>query len=246
MVPACHHQKGIRVEATSTRGRAGRPAGIRTLDDGLTERQQCIVAAIRAHLDTHGYPPSMREIGAAVGLASTSSVAHQLQVLEGKGALRKDPHRPRAYVPTGLSSDNEPDQLPAAPPAGADTSSAVHVPLVGRIAAGMPILAEQHVDDVFVLPRQVVGSGELFVLTVTGESMIDAHIADGDHVVVREQPSAENGDIVAAMLGGEATVKRLKRDGENVWLLPANASYEPICGNEATILGRVVAVLRGY
>ncbi|WP_274036683.1 transcriptional repressor LexA [Streptomyces sp. MMBL 11-1] len=218
------------------------------MDDGLTERQQSIVAAIRAHLDTHGYPPSMREIGAAVGLASTSSVAHQLQVLEGKGALRKDPHRPRAYVPTGLSSDTELDDSPAAPaaPQGADASSAVRVPLVGRIAAGTPILAEQHVDDVFVLPRQVVGSGELFVLTVTGESMIDAHIADGDHVVVREQPSAESGDIVAAMIGGEATVKRLKRDGGNVWLLPANASYQPIWGNEATILGRVVAVLRTY
>ncbi len=236
------------MEATTARGRAGRPAGIRTMDDGLTERQQSIVAAIRAHLDTHGYPPSMREIGAAVGLASTSSVAHQLQVLEGKGALRKDPHRPRAYVPTGLSSDTELDDSPAAPaaPQGADASSAVRVPLVGRIAAGTPILAEQHVDDVFVLPRQVVGSGELFVLTVTGESMIDAHIADGDHVVVREQPSAESGDIVAAMIGGEATVKRLKRDGGNVWLLPANASYQPIWGNEATILGRVVAVLRTY
>ncbi|WP_412103891.1 transcriptional repressor LexA [Streptomyces californicus] len=248
IVPACHHQEGAHVEATTTRGRAGRPAGIRTRDDGLTERQLRIVVAIRTHLEAYGYPPSMREIGVAVGLASTSSVAHQLKVLERKGALRKDPHRPRAYVPTGLSSDIEPDETPAtqAAPQGADTSSAVSVPLVGRVAAGTPILAEQHVEDVFVLPRQLVGSGELFVLTVTGDSMIDAHIASGDHVVVREQPSAESGDIVAAMISGEATVKRLKRDGGNVWLLPANASYQPIWGSEATILGRVVAVLRTY
>ncbi|MCM2431075.1 transcriptional repressor LexA [Streptomyces sp. RKAG337] len=233
------------MEATTTGNRPGRPPGIRTLDNGLTDRQQRIVAAIRTHLDTRGYPPSMREIGSAVGLASTSSVAHQLEALERKGALRKDPHRPRAYVPTGPNPQTSPDPQPTPTVAlPADASTAVRVPLVGRIAAGTPMLAEQHIDDILVLPRQVVGSGNLFVLTVTGESMIDAHIADGDHVVVREQPSAENGDIVAAMLDGNATVKRLKRDGNNVWLLPANDSYQPIWGNEATILGKVVAVMR--
>lgn len=234
------------MEAATTGNRPGRPPGVRTLDNGLTDRQQRIVAAIRTHLDTRGYPPSMREIGTAVGLASTSSVAHQLQALERKGALRKDPHRPRAYVPTGPTPETGPDDFPAAAdaPPGVGDSNAIHVPLVGRIAAGTPIVAEQHVDDVLVLPRQVVGSGDLFVLTVTGESMIDAHIADGDHVVVRAQPSAESGDIVAAMIDGDATVKRLKRDGTDVWLLPANDSYQPIWGNEATILGKVVAVLR--
>lgn len=234
------------MEANTTRKRPGRPTGIRNPEDGLTVRQQRVLAAIRTYLKIYGYPPSMREIGLAVGLASTSSVAHQLDALERRGVLRRDPGRPRAYVPAVSNPPTSPDARPVPVVAllGNDFSTAVRVPLVGRIAAGTPIGAEQHIDDILVLPRQMVGSGNLFALTVKGESMIDANIADGDRVVVREQPSAENGDIVAAMLDGEATVKRLKIDGSNVWLLPANDAFQPIWGNRATILGKVVTVMR--
>ena len=130
----------------------------------------------------------------------------------------------------------------AAPEDGRPAPS--YVPLVGRIAAGGPILADQVVEDVFPLPRQLVGDGDLFLLTVVGDSMIDAAICDGDLVVVRSQPVAENGEIVAAMIDGEATVKTLRRAHDGVWLMPANAAYQPIPGNDATILGRVVSVLR--
>lgn len=222
------------MKAVTTTSRSGRPPGIRTGDDGLTDRQRRIRRCIAESIATRGYPPSMREIGKAVGLTSTSSVAHQLHAMEKKGVLRRDPHRPRAYVVAG---DETPSTIVPDP-------AVVHAPLVGRIAAGTPITAEQHVDDVFTLPRQVVGDGDLFVLTVAGSSMIDAHITDGDQVVVRSQPDADNGDIVAAMIDGEATVKRLKRDGADVWLMPENKDYQPICGREAIILGKVTALMR--
>lgn len=221
------------------RSMPGRPPGIRADSSGLTERQRRVIEVIRDSVQRRGYPPSMREIGQAVGLSSTSSVAHQLMALERKGFLRRDPHRPRAYEVRGA-------ETPASQ-AAADTTgkpAASYVPLVGRIAAGGPILAEESVEDVFPLPRQLVGDGELFVLKVVGDSMIDAAICDGDWVAVRRQPVAENGDIVAAMLDGEATVKRFKREDGHVWLLPHNAAYQPIPGDEATILGKVVAVLR--
>jgi repressor LexA len=180
----------------------------------------------------------MREIGEAVGLTSTSSVAHQLSTLQRKGFLRRDANRPRAVevtVPaTPHDETGERDDRPA--PA--------YVPVVGRIAAGGPILAEQVVEDVFPLPRQLVGDGQLFLLQVKGDSMIDAAIADGDWVVVRQQPTADNMDIVAAMIDGEATVKTFRRADGHVQLLPANAAYSPIDGDAATILGRVTAVLR--
>ncbi|WP_098894179.1 transcriptional repressor LexA [Streptomyces sp. t99] len=221
------------MDTTSTAGRPGRPPGIRTHADGLTTRQSHIVTAIRDHIERTGYPPSMREIGAAVGLSSTSSVAHQLAALEKKRAIRKDPHRPRAY------------SLPPEPADVAELPATASVPLVGRIAAGAPITAEQEVTDVFEMPRQLVGDGELFALEVVGDSMIGAAICSGDWVTVRRQPDAANGDIVAAMLDGEATVKRLKRDEDgHVWLLPHNAAYKPIPGDEASILGRVVTVMR--
>jgi repressor LexA len=224
------------METTSTAARPGRPPGIRTHADGLTTRQSHIVKAIRDFVERTGYPPSMREIGAAVGLASTSSVAHQLSALEKKGAIRKDPHRPRAYSvpPEPADEATTTAELPAT----------AHVPLVGRIAAGAPITAEQEVADVLELPRQLVGDGELFALEVVGDSMVGAAICSGDWVTVRRQPDAVSGDIVAAMLDGEATVKRLKREDGHVWLLPHNAAYEPILGDEASILGRVVAVMR--
>jgi repressor LexA len=225
------------MDITSTAGRPGRPPGIRTHADGLTTRQSHIVTAIRDHIARTGYPPSMREIGAAVGLSSTSSVAHQLAALEKKRAIRKDPHRPRAY-----SLPPEPVDEPADV---AELPATASVPLIGRIAAGAPITAEQEVTDVFEMPRQLVGDGELFALEVVGDSMIGAAICSGDWVTVRRQPDAASGDIVAAMLDGEATVKRLKRDEDgHVWLLPHNAAYKPISGDEASILGRVVTVMR--
>ncbi len=221
-----------------SRSMPGRPPGIRTDEAGLTERQRRVIEVIRDSVQRRGYPPSMREIGQAVGLSSTSSVAHQLMALERKGFLRRDPHRPRAYEVRGV----EVARPNTAEAAGRPSTS--YVPLVGRIAAGGPILAEQTVEDVFPLPRQLVGEGELFALTVRGDSMIEAAICDGDWVTVRRQPVAENGDIVAAMIEGEATVKRLKREDGRIWLMPHNPAYEPIPGDNATILGKVVAVLR--
>lgn len=214
-------------------------------NNGLTARQRRVLEVIRDSVDRRGYPPSMREIGDLVGLTSTSSVSHQLTTLERKGYLRRDPNRPRAVevrLPEGVEPDssNDLDDL--------DSRSArpvpAYVPLVGRIAAGGPILAEQAVESVFPLPRELVGEGTLFLLRVSGDSMVDAAICDGDWVVIRQQPVAEPGDIVAAMIEGEATVKTFKRRGGKVWLMPQNSAYEPIPGDDAVILGRVVSVLR--
>ncbi|MFC5748166.1 transcriptional repressor LexA [Actinomadura rugatobispora] len=217
-------------------------------ESGLTQRQRMVLEVIRDSVQRRGYPPSMREIGEAVGLTSTSSVSHQLRALQRKGYLRRDPNRPRAVevrVPGTTPVRTEDEAYEAA---AADTSSSrpapAYVPLVGRIAAGGPILAEEAVEDVFTLPKQLVGEGTHFLLKVTGDSMIDAAIADGDWVVVRQQPVAEQGDIVAAMIDGEATVKTFKRRDGHIWLMPQNPAYEPIPGDEASVLGRVVAVLR--
>ena len=221
--------------------------------DGLTSRQRLVLETIRSSVERRGYPPSMREIGDAVGLTSPSSVKHQLTALERKGYLRRDPNRPRAMEVVQPDDARTVTALgdragvaladgDAAERDGAPTPS--YVPVVGRIAAGGPILAEQVVEDVFPLPRQLVGEGELFLLKVAGDSMVDAAICDGDWVVVRRQPVAENGEIVAAMIDGEATVKTLKRVDGHVWLLPHNAAYSPIDGDGATVLGRVVSVLR--
>ena len=207
---------------------------------GLTTRQRKVLEVIREAVERRGYPPSVREIGEAVGLTSTSSVAHQLKVLQTKGFLRRDPNRPRAVevlLPAAEDRPFEQDDVVARPvPA--------YVPLVGRIAAGGPVLAEQRVEDVFPLPRELVGEGTLFMLKVAGDSMIEAAICDGDWVVVRQQPVAENGDIVAAMIDGEATVKTYRRRDGHVWLLPHNPAFEPINGDDAVILGRVAAVMR--
>ncbi len=211
---------------------------------GLTARQRRVLQVIQESVQARGYPPSMREIGDAVGLTSTSSVAHQLTALERKGFLRRDPNRPRA-VEVRLPEEAvlEPDVQPTFDPALAQPQPA-YVPVVGRIAAGGPILAEQAIEDVFPLPRELVGEGTLFLLKVVGDSMIDAAISDGDWVVVRQQPVADNGEIVAAMIDGEATVKTFRRRDGHVWLMPQNAAYSPIPGDDATILGRVVTVLR--
>ncbi|MFI5842283.1 transcriptional repressor LexA [Catenuloplanes sp. NPDC051500] len=204
----------------------------------LTARQRRILEFIREWVEKYGYPPSVREIGEAVGLVSPSSVAYQLKELERKGFLRRDPNRPRA-VDVRPPADMVDDEA-----ARAQRPKPAYVPMLGRIAAGGPILAEQAVEEVFPLPRELVGEGEVFMLKVKGDSMIDAAICDGDWVVVRQQPTADSGEIVAAMLDGEATVKTYRRRDGHVWLMPANPAFDPIAGDDASILGRVVAVLR--
>ena len=208
--------------------------------EGLTARQRDILAVIRSTVEERGYPPSVREIGEAVGLTSPSSVAHQLGVLEKKGLLRRDANRPRALVVADDTTDASADVTGI----GDATPQAAYVPVLGRIAAGGPILAEEAVETIFPLPREIVGEGELFLLKVVGDSMVDAAICDGDWVVVRRQPTADNGEIVAALLDDEATVKTLQRREGHTWLLPHNPAYSPIDGDHATILGRVVTVIR--
>jgi repressor LexA len=211
----------------------------------LSEKQLAILGVVQRSVSQRGYPPSMREIGDAVGLASLSSVTHQLNQLELSGYLRRDPNRPRAMeilidIPTSEAATDATEPSESSAPMG----DAALVPLVGRIAAGIPITAEQQVEEVFPLPRQLVGNGDLFMLKVVGESMIDAAICDGDFVVVRSQQTAENGDIVAAMLDGEATVKVFRQRDGHTWLLPRNSNFEPIVGDHAQVLGKVVSVLR--
>jgi repressor LexA len=214
----------------------------------LTLRQRQILEVLRTTIQERGYPPSIREVADKVGLASPSSVAHQFRALEKGGFIRRDPNRPRAmeiFLPEAKPAPAEP--APAAGPLAEIIpfpARTVAVPLVGRIAAGTPILAEQHVEETFALPEDFVGHGTLFMLEVHGDSMVDAAICDGDYVVVRAQPEAENGEVVAALLDGEATVKVLKRTADHVWLLPRNELYSKIDGNEAVILGKVVTVLR--
>jgi repressor LexA len=215
---------------------------------GLTPVRRKIVEAIDDSVRRHGYAPSMREIGEAVGLASTSSVSYQLSVLEREGYLSREARRPRtaalrAPAPEAVRGrDGAREQ--------ADGPGLARVPLVGQVAAGVPILADQHIEDVFPLPRQLVGDGELIMLRVVGDSMIDAAITDGDWVVIRCESDIENGDIVAAMIESdtsadrEATVKTFKKRDGHVWLIPHNPAYVPILGDNATIVGKVVAVLR--
>jgi repressor LexA len=216
--------------------------------DGLTARQRTILSVIRDAVQDRGFPPSMREIGDAVGLQSTSSVSHQLAVLEHKGYIRRDPNKPRALDVRMPGETDEPAvsqfYVMQDDAVNAGSPTPVLVPVLGRIAAGGPILAEQLVEEVFPLPRTLVGDGTLYMLRVQGDSMVDAAIADGDWVVVRQQPDAENGDIVAAMIDGEATVKTFRRRDGHAWLLPQNPAYSPISADDASILGRVVAVLR--
>ena len=209
----------------------------------LTERQRRVYDAIRDLISRQGFAPSLREIGQAAGLKSTSSVQHQLQVLELKGYIRRDANKGRAIeiigpqdVPVSFGAELQPE--------GDAYLASRDVPLVGAIAAGTPITAEQHVEDVMRLPVRLTGTGNLFMLEVHGDSMIDAAICDGDFVVVREQQDAENGDIVAALLGEEATVKTFRQEHGHIWLIPHNPNYSPIDGTHAQIMGKVVTVLR--
>ncbi len=198
---------------------------------GLSARQVKILSAIQEGIQNNGYPPSIREIGEAAGLSSSASVQYQLKALEEAGFIRRDASLGRAIEV--VESDSN---------VIADRSR--QVPLVGRIAAGGPILAEQHIEETFPLPESIVGSGDLFMLKVVGDSMIDAAICDGDYVVIRSQKTCEKGEIVAAMIDGEATVKTFSRKDGHVWLLPANSDYQPINGDNCEILGKVTAVLR--
>ncbi|MEN3360532.1 MAG: repressor LexA [Mycobacteriales bacterium] len=237
---------------------AAEPGVVRDFPDspadgtGLTTRQRRVLEVIRESVEQRGYPPSVREIGQAVGLTSTSSVAHQLTTLERKGFLRRDPNRPRAVdvrppEPAPLPGAVRPTDRGTPEDEAAERFAhpqPAYVPVVGRIAAGGPVLAEEYIEEVFPLPRELVGTGTLFLLRVVGDSMIDAAITDGDWVVVRQQKVAENGEIIAALIDGEATVKTYRKRDGHVWLLPHNPAYAPIPGDEATILGRVVTVLR--
>jgi repressor LexA len=210
--------------------------------NALSSRQRKVLRAIRDSTEQHGYPPSLREIRDAVGLDSISAVSYQLSALEAKGFLRRHPGRPRAIelLPArSIASAPSQDTVTVLP------EDTVLVPLIGRIAAGPPILAEENFEDFIPLPRWLVPrTGELFLLTVAGDSMIGAGIRDGDLVLVRNQPDAENGDIVAAMIDGEATVKTLSLATNHVWLMPHNVAYPPLPGDDAIILGKVVSVLR--
>ena len=198
---------------------------------GLTQRQQLILKVIKEAVDAQGYPPSMREIGEAAGLASPASVKYQLEELTKKGYIKR-----KATNARSLEVSTPDDQI--AP------SKGTTIPLLGTIAAGSPILAEQTVEDRFTLPEDFVGQGELFMLKVNGDSMIDAAICDGDYVVIRAQKNAEKGEIVAAMIDGEATVKTFSKKDGHYWLLPANENFAPIPADTAEILGKVTAVLR--
>lgn len=209
----------------------------------LSERQRRILQVIQDAVVLRGYPPSIREIGDAAGLQSTSSVAYQLKELEKKGFLRRDPNKPRAVdlrhlpdAPKGASKSK-----PKTPDEAANPR---FIPVVGQIAAGSPILAEENVETYYPLPEELLGDGDLFMLKVVGESMVDAAILDGDWLVVRSQPVAEEGQIVAALIDGEATAKVFHRDSSGVWLLPRNDAFSPIRGDEAEIMGLVVSVFR--
>ena len=201
----------------------------------LTTRQVTILDFIKTATESQGYAPSMREIGEAAGLNSPASVKYQLDILEEKGFIRRDADRGRAMevvLPDSMTGE------------GAHTDKTRFIPLVGSIAAGVPITADQQVEETFPLPESLVGKGELFMLKVKGESMINAAICDGDYVVIRQQKDANNGDIVAAMIDGEATVKTFSRESGHIWLLPANDDFAPIDGDQCEVLGIVTAVLR--
>ncbi len=217
-------------------------------------RQQKILDYIQEYTAQHGFAPSVREIANAVGLASPSTVKHHLDNMEQSGLISRKEGSPRALVVSPQYSQNLESPQPPTNELGQSglgileelrADQHVHdVPLVGHIAAGAPILAEQSVEDVFTLPTRVTGTGDLFALEVKGDSMIDAAICDGDYVVVRAQPTAAEGETVAALLDDEATVKILSFQDEHTWLMPRNPDYSPILGDDAVILGKVVTVIR--
>ncbi|HJS72130.1 MAG TPA: transcriptional repressor LexA [Acidimicrobiia bacterium] len=204
----------------------------------LTERQRQVLDYIRSTVEERGYPPSVREIGEAVGLSSPSSVHAQLNTLVEAGMLRKDPSKPRAIVVVDDA---------ASVPRTSD-HRVLDVPVLGRIAAGTPILAAEHIEEVMPLPTELVGDGPVFLLEVKGDSMINAGIHEGDLVAIHKQPDARDGEIVACLIDGEeATIKRLQRKGGKVYLHSENSAYEPmVFSSGVELIGKVVSVLRRY
>jgi repressor LexA len=204
----------------------------------VTEKQIRILDVIREFTAAHGYPPSVREIGEAVGLSSSSTVQSHLKTLERRGLLWRDPTKPRALVPREHARQN------VAPPPAGEAPEVALIPVVGRVAAGVPITAAENLEETFVLPASFARRAGTFMLRVKGDSMIDAAILDGDLLVIDPRPDATNGEIVVAMIDGEATVKRFYREPGRIRLQPENSSMAPIYAEDVTIVGRVEAVVR--
>ena len=209
----------------------------------LGKRQLAIYEFIRSYSNEHGYPPSVREIGAAVGLASPSTVHMHLKVLEEQGLIRRDSKKPRTIEVVGKQGEVE-ESEPLASPAQDVDRGLISLPLVGRVAAGVPILAEQNVEETLSLPTSIVGDSSSFILRVRGQSMVNAGIFDGDYIVVKEQHDAHNGEIVVALIDDSATVKTFYRERDRVRLQPENDSMDPIYVDDPVILGRVTALIR--
>lgn len=208
----------------------------------ITKRQQQIYDYIRSYQEEKGYPPSVREMAAAVGLSSPSTVHAHLNALEERGLIKRDRTKPRA-----IEVFNE-DRSSAKQNPGAETETrgSITLPLVGRVAAGMPILAEQNIEDTFTVPTEIATDASSFILEVHGESMINVGIYNGDYIIVREQHSATNGEIIVAMIDGEATVKTFYKEQGRVRLQPENDTMEPIYADNPTVLGKVVALMRRF
>ena len=204
----------------------------------MSNRQQAILEFIKTQVREKGYPPSVREIGEAVGLASSSTVHGHLDRLEKKGLIRRDPTKPRAIEILDDSDSAPPREL---------TSPVRHVPLVGKVTAGQPITATENIEEYFPLPAHMVGDQPVFMLSVSGDSMIEAGIHDGDYVIVRQQQTANNGDIVVAMTeDNEATVKTFYKERDHIRLQPENSAMEPIRLKNVTILGKVIGLIRSF
>lgn len=207
----------------------------------LGKRQLAIYDFIRSYTDEHGYPPSVREIGAAVGLASPSTVHMHLKVLEEQGLIRRDSKKPRTIEVVDKQAQSTPG---LSSPSQDVNHNVISLPLVGRVAAGVPILAEQNVEETLCLPTSIVGDSSSFILRVRGESMVNAGIFDGDYIVVKEQQDAHDGEIVVALIDDSATVKTFYRERDRIRLQPENDTMEPIYVDNPTILGRVTALIR--
>ncbi|CAM3447541.1 MULTISPECIES: transcriptional repressor LexA [Saccharibacillus] len=204
----------------------------------ISIRQQAILEFIRTEVKSKGYPPSVREIGEAVGLASSSTVHGHLDRLEKKGLIRRDPTKPRAIELLGLEESDTGNLF---------ASTIRRVPVVGKVTAGVPITATENIEDYFPLPQTMVGDDQVFMLSVIGDSMIEAGINSGDYVVVRQQQTANNGDIVVAMTEeDEATVKTFYKEKDHIRLQPENPTYEPLRLTHVTILGKVVGLFRNF
>jgi repressor LexA len=200
----------------------------------ISNRQLAILDFIKSEVREKGYPPSVREIGESVGLASSSTVHGHLERLEKKGLIRRDPTKPRAIEILGLDDS-----------ASSFSHTITRVPLIGRVTAGVPITATENIEDYFPLPNHFVKGDEVYMLSVIGESMIDKGIHNGDYVIVRQQSSANNGDIVVAMTEeDEATVKTFYKEKDHIRLQPENSTMKPILLNQVTILGKVIGVFR--